>query len=69
MFVLLTCADGIGAWVGEGSRRGIEIVGLEVSGLLGLDWVDGVGVRIGRPAREAWIVDEGAWRWVPGPGM
>lgn len=58
----------MGAWAGEGSRRGIEIVGLEVSGCLGLDWGGWVGVRTGRPAREAWIVDEGAWRWVPGPG-
>lgn len=59
-------ADGMAAWVGEGSRRGIEIVGLELSGFLGMDWV---GVRTGRPAREAWIVDEGAWRCVPGPGV
>ena len=51
--MLLTFADGIDAWVGEGSKRGIEIVGLEVSGFLELDWVDLVGVRTGRPAREA----------------
>ena len=55
----------VGAWAGEGSRRGIEIVGLEVSGLLGLGME---GVRIGRPAREAWMVEVGASRWVPGPG-
>lgn len=69
MFVLLTFADGMGAWVGEGSRRGIEIVDLEVLGFFGLGLVDLGGVRTGRPAREAWIVDVGAWRCVPGPGM
>lgn len=59
--------------MGEGSRRGIEIVGFccwEVEGVLVLvlDGVDGVVVRSGRPAMEAWIVDVGTWRWVPGPG-
>ena len=47
----------------------MEIVGLEVSGFLELVWVDLAGVRIGRPAMEAWIMDEGAWRCVPGPGL
>lgn len=57
--------------MGEGSRRGIEIVGLEVSGFFfGLGVVGGLeGVRIGRPAREAWMVEVGASRWVPGPGV
>lgn len=56
------------AWVGEGSKRGIDIVGLEESGFLGLE-LGLAGVRMGRPAREAWIVEVGAWRWVPGPGV
>ena len=38
----------------------MEIVGFEISGFLGLNWVDLVGMRMGRPAMEAWIVDEGA---------
>lgn len=64
------------ARVGEGRRRGIEIVGLEgelavvdVDVVFDCDSGMGMGeVRTGRPAREAWMVEVGAWRWVPGPG-
>lgn len=49
--------------MGEGRRRGIESVGFE-----SLVVVEG-GVRVGWPAREAWIVEEAVWRWVPGPGV
>ena len=47
--------------MGEGRRRGIEMVGFEFFVM-----VVG-GVRIGWPAREAWIVEEAGLRWVPGP--
>ena len=47
----------------------MEIVGFEVSDFFGVDVVDVGVVRTGRPAREAWIVDVGALRWVPGPGI
>ena len=41
-------------------------MGFEVSGFLLLGLVDLVGwVRMGRPAREAWIVEVGTCRWVP----
>lgn len=46
--------------MGEGSRRGIVIVGLEVSGFLELGLTGLGGTRTGRPAREAWIVEVGA---------
>ncbi len=48
------------ACVGEGRRRGIEMVGL-IAFLF-------VGVSVGRPAREAWMREVEGSRWVPGPG-
>ena len=47
------------ACVGEGSKRGIEMVGL---------LFEMVVVRVGRPAREAWMSEVVGSRWVPGPG-
>ena len=54
---------GMLACVGEGSRRGIEMVGLAL-----LFEVVGEGVSVGRPAREAWMSEVEGSRWVPGPG-
>lgn len=45
--------------MGEGSRRGIEMVALEA--------LVAEGVRMGRPAREAWMVEVALSRCVPGP--
>lgn len=45
-------------------------LGLDDGGLAGLvRGKEGGRRRMGRPAREAWIVEVGAWRWVPGPGV
>lgn len=62
--------------MGEGRRRGIEriclgseLFSLEslVGALVVVIEVDG-DVRVGLPAIEAWYVEVGAWRWIPGPG-
>lgn len=42
----------MGAWEGEGIRRGMVTVGFEV--------LEAGEVRVGRPDSEAWIVEEGA---------
>ena len=47
----------MGGCVGEGRRRGIEMVRLASLALLVAE-----GRRVGRPAIEAWIVEVLVWR-------